>query len=136
MPAANSFMGYEMEMIYLGGDDCNKRQAIVNVKAMPNGLVIQSPNGEDRFTSIFIPKQSITEIEIANDDETARVSMSDKPKFGEVYSHLMVSYMDQNKPHTIHLKLDAMVSKKKNSTALKEFRRYIVFQLEPKEREK
>ena len=39
-------LGWQYEMIYLGGDPCNPEQAVVHVRTLEKAIVIRSADGD------------------------------------------------------------------------------------------
>ena len=53
-------LGWQYEMIYLGGDPYNPEQAVVNVRTLERAVVIRSVDEkEETFQSVLIPYASI-----------------------------------------------------------------------------
>ena len=91
-------LGWQYEMIYLGGDPYNPQQAVVTVRALEKAIVIRAADGrEETFHSLLIPYAVVEDLRLA-DAETGRgVSLGEKPR-QEMYLRMYFSGIGTTEP--------------------------------------
>lgn len=123
-------LGWQYEMIYLGGDPCNQDQAIVYVRTLKKAIVIRSSDGnEDAFCSVLIPYGSVTGIEVADEETGHRVAIGEKSSLGDIFEKVFLHYKDGENLVTIELRMSMAADKYQNSKLCRNMQEYVASRL-------
>lgn len=113
-------LGWQINMIYLGGDPYNENAAAVILRALEKALVIRSVGSEETFVSVMIPYCSLLDLFITDGaGKTAGNLASGIFDKKVVCSEILVTYTDSEKENTIRLRMSAAPDDKTNSEVCK-----------------
>ena len=112
-------LGWQYEMIYLGGDPYNSEQAIVYVRTLEKAVVIRSSDGsEEAFRSVLIPYGSIMGVELV-----------EKSSFGDVFEKVLLHYKDGGNLLTLELRMSMVADIYENSKLCRNMQKYVASRL-------
>ena len=119
-------LGWQYEMIYLGGDPHNPEQAIVHVRALEKAIVIRAADGkEETFCSVMIPYKLVKDVKIVEQESGRKMAMGEKGKMGDVYDEVLLSYQDGDALCTLKLQMSMAADMYQNSKLCKNMQEYI-----------
>ena len=123
-------LGWQYEMIYLGGDPYNPQQAVVTVRALEKAIVIRAADGrEETFHSLLIPYAVVEDLRLA-DAETGRgVSLGEKAAAGDVFENVFLRYRDNGTPCTLELCMSMAADMYQNSRLCRNMQEYVASRL-------
>lgn len=119
-------LGWQINMIYIGGDSYNERAAAVILRVLEKALVIRSAGSEENFVSVMIPYGSLLDMSIT-DNEGKKTGNLVSGIFDKktVCSEILVTYTDSGKESTIQLRMSAAPDDKTNSEACKKLLEFV-----------
>ena len=119
-------LGWQYEMIYLGGDPYNPVQAVVNVRTLERAVVIRSVDEkEETFQSVLIPYASIQDVTLVDEETGHCVAVGEKSSFGDVFEKILLQYDDNGKICTLELRMSMAADIYPNSRLCKNMQEYI-----------
>lgn len=123
-------LGWQYEMIYLGGDPYNPEQAVVNVRALEKAVVIRSVDGkEESFHSVLIPYSSIRDIRLVDEETGHVVPTGEKGSLRDVFEKVLLEYEDNGTSHTLELRMSMAADIYQNSRLCKNMQKYVASKL-------
>lgn len=123
-------LGWQYEMIYLGGDPYNSEQAIVYVRTLEKAVVIRSSDGsEEAFRSVLIPYGSIMGVELVDEQTGRRVAIGEKSSFGDVFEKVLLHYKDGGNLLTLELRMSMAADIYENSKLCRNMQKYVASRL-------
>jgi len=119
-------LGWQYEMIYLGGDPQNPEQAIVHVRALEKAVVIRAADGkEETFCSLMIPYVSVTDVRLVEEETGREVAIGEKAGLTEVFETVLLQYNDSGSLYTLRLKMSMAADMYQNSRLCRNLQEYI-----------
>ncbi len=123
---SDQVLGWQYEMIYLGGDPHNPEQAIVHVRTLEKAIVIRAADGkEETFCSVMIPYKLVKDVKIVEQESGREMAMGEKGKMGDVYDEVLLSYQDGDALCTLKLQMSMAADMYQNSKLCKNMQEYI-----------
>lgn len=123
-------LGWQYEMIYLGGDPHNPEQAVVNVRALEKAIVIRSVDGkEESFCSVLLPYVSVVDLKLVEEETGREVSIGEKTSLGAVYEKVLLQYNDSGTICTMELQMSMAADIYQNSKLCKNMQEYVASRL-------
>ncbi len=123
---SDQVLGWQYEMIYLGGDTHNPEQAIVHVRTLEKAIVIRAADGkEETFCSVMIPYKLVKDAKIVEQESGREMVMGEKGKMGDVYDEVLLSYQDGDALCTLKLQMSMAADMYQNSKLCKNMQEYI-----------
>lgn len=125
---SGEILGWQFNMVYLGGDPYNENDAAVILRVLEKALVIRSSGQEDHFVSIMIPYNSLRDVCIT-DSEGKRAGNLEAGILDKkaACSEVLVSYTDGGQEHVIHLCMSSAPDMKTNSEACKKLLEFVKY---------
>ncbi|MGN8799896.1 hypothetical protein ACTNCH_05520 [Candidatus Merdisoma sp. HCP28S3_D10] len=119
-------LGWQYEMVYLGGDPHNPEQAIVHVRVLEKAIVLRAADGkEETFCSVMIPYSLIKDIKIVEQESGRERAIGEKGKIGDVYEQVLLSYQDGETLCTLKLQMSMAADIYQNSKLCKNMQEYV-----------
>lgn len=126
MKKTNKVLGWQYEMIYLGGDSYNPESAVVNVRALEKAIVIRAVDGdEETFHSLMIPYASVLDVILVDEEKKQTVAIGEKGSIGDVYNKVLLQYQDDETKCTMELRMSMAADIYQNSKLCKNMQEYI-----------
>ena len=119
-------LGWQYEMIYLGGDPCNPEQAVVHVRTLEKAIVIRSADGDEAsFCSVMIPYASVIGLELLDEETGRRLAIGEKGSIRDVFGQVLLSYNDNGTVCTIKLRMSMAADIYQNSKLCRNMQEYV-----------
>lgn len=123
-------LGWQYEMIYLGGDPCNPDQAIVHVRTLEKAVVVRAADGrEETFCSMMIPYVSVIGVELMDEETGRRVAIGEKGSIGDVFEKVFLKYNDNGTLLTLELRMSMAADIYQNSKLCRNMQEYVASKL-------
>lgn len=130
MRKSANVLGWQYEMIYLGGDPCNPEQSIVNVRTLEKAIIVRAVDGkEDTFCSMMIPYISVAGLDLLDEETGHRVAIGEKSTRGDVFEKVLLKYNDSGTLLTLELRMSMAADIYQNSKLCKNMQDYVAAQL-------
>lgn len=130
MRKSANVLGWQYEMIYLGGDPCNPKQSIVNVRTLEKAIIIRAVDGkEDTFCSMMIPYISVVGLDLLDEETGHRVAIGEKSTRRDVFEKVLLKYNDSGTLLTLELRMSMAADIYQNSKLCKNMQDYVAAQL-------
>lgn len=118
-------LGWQYEMIYLGGDPYNPEQAVVTVRALEKAIVIRSVDGnEESFQSVMIPYGVLNDVVLVDEETGNMLCIGEKAHFGDTFNKVLLRYNDGGQTVTLQLRMAMDADLYKNSKLCKNMQEY------------
>ena len=123
-------LGWQYEMIYLGGDPYNPKQAVVNVRTLNRAVVIRASDGkEEAFHSILVPYARIADVRLVEAENGREVAIGEKRFMGEVFEKVLLIYDDNGVDRTLELRMSMAADIYRNSKLCRNMQEYVASKL-------
>lgn len=130
MRKSTNVLGWQYEMIYLGGDPCNSKQAIVHVRTLGKAIVIRAVDGkEETFCSMMIPYVSVTGVTLVDEETGHQAAIGEKGAIGDVFEKVLLAYNDNGTLLTLELRMSMAADIYQNSKLCKNMQEYVASKL-------
>lgn len=130
MGRSKNVLGWQYEMIYLGGDPCNPEQAIVHVRTLEKAIVVRAADGkEETFCSMMIPYVSVTGVTLVDGETGHQVAIGEKGSIGDVFEKVLLEYNDNGTLLTLELEMSMAADIYQNSKLCKNMQEYVASKL-------
>ena len=123
-------LGWQYEMIYLGGDSHNPEEAIVNVRTLKRAIVVRAVDGkEETFCSVLIPYTSVADVRLVETETGHEVGIGEKCARGEVFEKVLLRYDDSGVLCTLELQMSMAADIYQNSKLCRNMQEYVASRL-------
>jgi hypothetical protein len=119
-------LGWQYDMIYLGGDPCNPEPAAVSVRALNRAIVVRAADGDEAaFQSLLIPYVSVEDCVLLDEDSGLRVPAGGKGRLGARYSRVLLCYREGGEHRTMDLRMSASPDPRQNAKLCKNMQEFV-----------
>lgn len=130
MRKKTNVLGWQYEMIYLGGDPCNPEQAVVHVRTLEKAIVIRSADGDEKsFCSVMIPYGSVIDLELVDEETGKKTAIGEKSSIRDVFGQVLLKYDDNGTACTLQLQMSMAADIYQNSKLCKNMQEYVASKL-------
>ncbi len=135
MRSKKNILGWQYEMIYLGGDPCNPEQAPVTVRALEKAVVVRSADGkEENFRSLLIPYAKIRDIRLVDEETGRSAAAGEKLSVRDVFEKVLLEYDDNGVVCTMELRMSMAADLYQNFRLCRNLQKYVTDKITGKNR--
>lgn len=122
----NRILGWEYEMIYLGGDPYNPEQAVIRVRTLKNAIVIRAADGkEESFHSLLIPYTKVLDVKLTDKKTGLETAIGEKCSVRAEFEKIALRYDDNGSICTLELCMSMAADKRQNSRLCRNMQEYV-----------
>lgn len=127
MHSQREILGWQYEMIYLGGDPENPEQAFVQVRVLEKAIIVRALDGkEETFCSMLIPYRSVIAVRL-KDSQTGQIRQyGEKSRVGECFDTVLLQYTDSGAKYELELRMSMDAEVYKNSRLCRNMQEFVM----------